>query len=84
MSDEETKAKHSRRIHLKESAIKRQIQIAKQYGLDKKYIEQPHRFIKHHVLNCGNPKCVMCANPRRTFGEKTIQEKRFEQTDKWE
>jgi hypothetical protein len=51
--------------------------------MDKKYTEQPHRFAKHHVLNCGNPKCVLCANPRHTFGEKTIQEKRFEQTEKW-
>jgi hypothetical protein len=83
MSDELTKEKHSRRLQQEENAIKKQVKIAKQYGVDKKYTEQPHRFAKHHVLNCGNPKCVMCANPRHTFGEKTIQEKRFEQTEKW-
>jgi hypothetical protein len=30
-------------------------------------------------MNCGNPNCVMCANPRKVFKEKTIQEKRLEQ-----
>jgi len=28
-------------------------------------------------LNCGNPKCIMCANPRKTFEELTIQEQRM-------
>ena len=30
-------------------------------------------------MNCGNPKCVMCANPRKTFKELTQQEKRLYQ-----
>jgi len=30
-------------------------------------------------MNCGNPKCVLCMNPRKSFGEKTIQEQRLEQ-----
>jgi hypothetical protein len=36
------------------------------------------------VLDCGNPNCVMCANPRKVWKEKTIQEKRFEQTEKFD
>ncbi len=27
-------------------------------------------------------KCIFCANRRKEFGEKTIQERRFEQTDR--
>ncbi len=34
-------------------------------------------FAKHHAVNCGNPKCIMCANPRKTFKELTAQEKRM-------
>jgi len=35
--------------------------------------------LKKHALNCGNPKCLMCGNPRKIFREVTIQEKRFDQ-----
>ena len=31
---------------------------------------------KKSPVSCGNPQCVMCANPRKTFKELTIQEKR--------
>ena len=27
-------------------------------------------------MDCGNPGCIFCANPRRTWNELTIQEKR--------
>jgi len=77
MSNEEDKFKHSKRLMKDENAIKKQEKIAHEYGHD---IKEPHRFNKHHALNCGNPKCVMCMNPRKSYGEKTIQEQRFEQT----
>ena len=77
MSNEDTKVKHSKRIYKTETAVKKQVDIAKQYGMP---VKDPHRLAKKHALNCGNPNCVMCANPRKTFNEKTIQEKRFEQT----
>lgn len=76
MSSEESKIKHSKRLHKENSAIVRQTKIAKEFGLPSK---EPHRFAKHHATNCGNPKCVMCSNPRKVFKEKTIQEQRFEQ-----
>jgi hypothetical protein len=82
MSKEEDKFKKSKRILKDENAIKRQIKIAKQHGASEynpSGIDQPHRFAKQHAMNCGNPKCVMCANPRKVFNEKTIQEKRLEQ-----
>ena len=76
MSHEEEKLKHSKRILKTDNAVKKQVKIAKSAGSD---ISQPHKFAKVHAMNCGNPKCVMCANPRKVFKEKTIQEKRLEQ-----
>jgi hypothetical protein len=80
MSSENDKVKHSKRLHKEEAAIKRQVKIAKEYGVP---VTEPHKFAKRHALNCGNPKCVMCANPRKVFNEKTIQEQKFEQTEKY-
>lgn len=76
MSNELDKVKNSSRRHRDESAVKRQLKIAKEFNIP---VEEPHKLFKHHVMNCGNPKCLMCGNPRKMFKEKTIQEKRFEQ-----
>ena len=77
MSDEATKEKHSKRLHKEEAVVARQTKIAKAYGINSK---EPHRYAKKHAMNCGNPKCAMCGNPRKVFGEKTVQEKRFDQS----
>ena len=74
--DQETKDKHSKRLHQKENHVKKQTKIAKQLGIQQK---EPHRFAKHSPANCGNPKCVMCANPRKTFKELTAQEQKMYQ-----
>ena len=74
MSKEQDKIKHSKRLQKDENAIKKQTKIAKEFGIP---VEEPHKFVKHHAMNCGNPKCVMCSNPRRTFKELTQQEKRL-------
>ena len=72
--DQQSKEKHSKRIHQKENHVKKQAKIAKQVlGLNEK---QPHRFAKHSPANCGNPKCLMCGNPRKTLKELTVQEQR--------
>jgi hypothetical protein len=76
MSKEQDRIKHSKRLYEDEVHINKQVKIAKAHGID---VKEPHRFSKHHALDCGIPGCVMCANPRKTFKEKTIQEKRFEQ-----
>ena len=68
--------KHSKRILKTDNAVKKQVKIAKEFGIE---VKEPHKFAKHHAMNCGNPKCFMCANPRKIFNEKTIQEKRLEQ-----
>jgi len=84
MSTEEDKIKHSKRLHKEEAAIKKQQKIALQHGADRKEVErEPHRFAKHHAMDCGNPECHMCASPRKITGDRTVQEKSFDQTSKW-
>jgi hypothetical protein len=83
MSDQEQKDKRSKRLQKEENAIKKQMNIAKSYGVPVNEYEG-HRYAKKHVLNCGDPDCVMCANPRKTFKEKTKQEASFDQTKTWD
>jgi len=73
------KQKRRVRMRQKETYIKRQDRIYKQmvYMINPTPIE-PHRFAKKSALTCGNSNCVMCGNPRKVFGEKTIQEKKHE------
>jgi hypothetical protein len=74
MSDIEYKEKHEKRIQQKLRHMNRQAKIAKSHGQP---FESKHEFAKHNALDCGNPRCVLCSNPRRTFKELTIQEKKF-------
>jgi len=74
MSKEEDRIKNSRRRQQDDGAINRQVKIAKTNHVD---VAQPHKFAKHHAMNCGDPRCVMCANPRRTTKELTVQEQRL-------
>jgi len=76
MSTEQHKIKHSKRIQKDENAVKKQTKIAKTFGVP---VTEPHKFAKHHAMNCGNPDCVMCMNPRKSFKELTQQEKKFDQ-----
>lgn len=73
MSHEKDKYKVSKRRHKDENAIKKQTKIAKNLGVP---VEEPHKFAKRHAMDCGNPKCVLCGNPRKIFKELTQQEKR--------
>lgn len=79
MSTEQDKIKHSRRILKDQNAVNRQVKIAQAHGIT---VTEPHKFAKHHALNCGIPHCSLCENPRR-YGEKTIQELRLEQDTGW-
>ena len=74
MSKEQDKIKHSKRLQKDVNVIKKQTRIAKAAGLE---VNEPHKFAKHHAMNCGNPKCFMCSNPRKVFKELTQQEKRL-------
>jgi hypothetical protein len=80
MSNEQDKFKHSKRLLKDQNAIKKQTKIAKHYGME---VKDPHKFAKQHVMDCGNPKCYLCSNPRRVWNELTQQEKRlFQDLDK--
>lgn len=81
MSSEEFKEKHSRRIHTKETAVTKQVKIAKSHGVE---VKEPHKYVKHHAMDCGNPKCMLCGNPRKLYKEPTIQEESFKQTESWD
>ena len=81
MSHEQDKLKNSKRRFEDENAVKKQTKIAKEHGAP---VTEPHRLHKKHAMDCGNPECYLCGNPRKTHKDKlTIQEKRFYQdTDK--
>ncbi len=66
MSKEEDKFKKSKRLLKDENAVARQVKIAKEKGAGQKVLDQPHRLVKHHAMDCGNPQCPLCGNPRRT------------------
>ena len=71
---------NSRRRHKTDVAIARQVRIAKSHGIKlyQKNIKQTHRLAKHHAMDCGNPQCYLCGNPRKTHKDKlTQQEKRL-------
>jgi hypothetical protein len=79
MSNETDKFNHSKRLQKNENAVKKQVKIAKEHGVP---VKDPHRLEKHHAMDCGNPGCPLCSNPRRSWNELTIQEKRkFQETE---
>ena len=81
MSNDTAKFLNSRRRHKTDVAIARQVRIAKQHGWSEKDIrlKESHRMAKHHAMDCGNPKCYLCGNPRKTHGKDrlTTQERRL-------
>jgi hypothetical protein len=80
MNHEEEKLKNSKRRHRDEVAVKRQVRIAKEHHLTElgKFLENAHKYHKRHAMDCGNPQCYLCGNPRKTHKDKlTQQEKRL-------
>lgn len=79
MSKPSDKIKNSRRRLKDENAIQKQLKIAKAHLIP---VEEPHKLAKHHAVNCGDPKCSMCSNPRHNGWTKgnerlTAQERRL-------
>ena len=79
MSNDLAKFLNSRRRHKTDVAIARQVKIAKSHSsFNERNIKQTHRLAKHHAMDCGNPKCYLCGNPRKTHKDKlTAQEHRL-------
>jgi hypothetical protein len=69
-----------RRIQQKTRHIKRQVNHYRHVWDDYKDnadVRQPHRLAKRNAFNCGKTRCMFCANPRKLFKERTMQERRF-------
>ena len=89
MSKPEDKDKHNTRMHRAWRAIKKQLGIIKSrqhFGEASKRIDQaqPHRLAKTHAMDCGQPHCNLCGNPRKNKTGKnkdklTTQERRLHQ-----
>jgi hypothetical protein len=89
VSKEEDKVKAKTRMHRAWRAIKKQLNIIKSrkhFGDASKRIDeaQPHRLSKHHAMDCGQPHCTLCGNPRHNRARKgkdklTTQERRNNQ-----
>ena len=79
MSNDLAKFINSRRRHKTDVAIARQVKIAKSHATyNQRNIKQKHRLAKRHAMDCGNPQCYLCGNPRKTHKDKlTQQEKRL-------
>ena len=80
MSTENDKLKHSERIQQKTKKVTRKVKIAKAFGFDS-VVENPHKYAKRSIFRCANKNCIMCMNPRKVWGEKTIQEQKAEQRE---
>ena len=76
MSNSRDRIRASRRRLRDENAVKRQTRIAKSRGNP---VTEPHKFAKRHAMDCGQPGCMLCGNPRKIFKERTIQEQRMMQ-----
>ena len=74
VADNKDKIQHSKRRQQDENAVQKQVKIAKAHLIP---VDEPHKLAKKHAVNCGNPKCVLCGNPRRMFKEPSQQEKRM-------
>lgn len=82
MSNDASKFKGSRRRYKTDVAIAKQVKIARSNSGNQTVIDQPHRLAKHHAMDCGDPGCCLCGNPRRnkmfkTKDRLTQQEKRL-------
>lgn len=83
MSNDLAKFINSKRRHKVDVAVARQVKIARAHGLTMRdrAIKEPHRLAKHHAMDCGNPGCALCGNPRRNVWFKkerlTAQERRL-------
>jgi hypothetical protein len=82
MSDIETREKRITRLHKDTVKARRQIKIVKSKGhYQLSQQKSLHQYVKQHAMDCGQPRCVMCGNPRKVFGDLTYQEKKLFQNE---
>ena len=78
-----SKEKRQKRFQQKNRHIERQFGIAKTNNHHYYNDNNKHRLHKMRAMDCGNPNCYMCGNPRKFFKERSRQEISFDQTRKW-
>ena len=74
------RTKKAKRLQRTSNAIKKQLRIAKAFGMNH-ILKQPHRLAKHHALDCGNSECLVC-HSEKVFSKPTLQEKKFNQNSR--
>lgn len=72
------KMKRQSRMRQKRNHIKRQNKLRRElmYIIHNDATFEEHRLHKRKALNCGDPNCVMCGNPRKFWGHVTRQEEK--------
>ena len=69
--------KRTKRMQQKDRHIARQVKLKSNGNIPNDIdLKQPHRLAKRSAWTCGNKNCAMCGNPRKFFGELTIQEQK--------
>ncbi|AEH03702.1 hypothetical protein AVT69_gp277 [Pseudomonas phage PhiPA3] len=71
------KSKKQYRHHHEQRHVKAQVAIWRFYNQQAASLDDRRlgRMRKEHALNCGRSHCMLCVNPRRTWGRKTLAEK---------
>lgn len=87
MSDENIRNKRAKRIKHDFRSIEKQLKIAKTFNINVDDNDK-HRLAKLKVLNCGDPNCFLCSNPRKfnkgkNINELTVKERAFLETINW-
>lgn len=68
--DQQIQKRALRRHHLKRMKKKAEYISKSVWGLDGNVLNKSY----NHLKTCS---CLMCGNPRKYFGEKTLQERKF-------
>ena len=78
MANEHDKLLHSLRRYADRTYVKKQVNIAQRYGIK---TDHPNRYRKVSSMDCGNPRCPVCGNPRRLYKQLSHQEKKLFQKE---
>lgn len=87
MSDEDTRNERAKRFKNDFRSIRKQLKLAQAYKVDVE-AKDVHRLAKIKVLNCGDPNCSLCTNPRKfnkgkNINSLTTKERAFLETINW-
>jgi len=80
MASEDQKIRRSKRMANTETHIKKQVKIARGAGIK---VKEKHRYAKQRALDCGVPRCPICDIHHTPKRQKTLQELKFLETEKY-